>query len=114
MKFWSATRLTERTWRICGDNALGLEPITELGNPWFDTIPVTPIMDTQLDELAIKGILLPLREKVLNELKAKIDQNKRENWFEIYLAVFILMCNVEWILADVIDYTARHGMIVST
>ncbi|KAF2810818.1 uncharacterized protein BDZ99DRAFT_462132 [Mytilinidion resinicola] len=110
LSFWAATRLTERTWRICDSDTLGVEPFAEPGNPWNGIVPVTPIMDTQLDELAIKCLLLPLKDKVLRGIKRKIDEKKRENWFEIFLATFIVMCNVEWILSDVIDYTTRHGM----
>ena len=106
--------MTERTWRICGDNTVGLKPVSESESPWKGIIPVTPIMDTQLDELAIRGLLLPLKDRVLTELKDKVLQKQRENWFGIYLTIFIIMCNVEWELSDVIDYTSRHGMKVSS
>jgi len=93
---------------------LGLEPTLEPGNPWNHKIPVTPIMDTQIDDLVIKGILIPLTVRFLNNLKDKIDEKKRENWLDIYLAIFIMMSNVEWILKDVVEYTDRHGMKVWT
>ena len=70
-------------------------------------------MDTQLDELAIGALLNPLRERILFKLKAKIAESRRENWFEIYLTCFILLCNTEFILSDVIDYSERHSIKVS-
>lgn len=69
-------------------------------------------MDTQLDEIVIRHQLIPLKDKFLIELQEKIYQNKKENWLEIYLAIFIMNCNVEWILKDVVTYTARHGILV--
>lgn len=70
-------------------------------------------MDTQLDELTIKSLLNPLRFELLRLLKEKIHERKRENWFEIYLAIFIIMNNVEWLVADVVDYASRHVLPVS-
>lgn len=91
---------------------LGLDPSDEPGNPWNGIIPVTPIMDTQIDDLVIRALLIPLTHRFLKGLKAKIDEKKRENWLEIYLSIFIMMSNVEWILKDVVEYTNRHGMKV--
>ena len=107
-----ATRLTEKPWRICGEQTLGLLPRDQPDNPWNGIIPVTPIMDPELDDIVIRGQLLPLRQLFLTELKQKIDERKRENWLEIYLSMFIMMCNVEWILKDVVEYTTRHSMVV--
>ncbi|KAH7377963.1 hypothetical protein BKA64DRAFT_246767 [Cadophora sp. MPI-SDFR-AT-0126] len=114
LSFWVATRLTEKPWRICGEQTLGLLPRDEPDNPWNGIIPVTPIMDTELDDIVIRGQLLPLRQMFLTELKQKIDERKRENWLEIYLSMFIMMCNVEWILKDVVEYTTRHSMVTSS
>lgn len=75
---------------------MGLKQISDPENPWNGMIPVTPIMDTQLDEIAIKGSPLSLKDRFLRELKGKVHQKQREDWFEIYLTVFIIMCNVKW------------------
>ena len=91
---------------------LGFEPPSEPGCPWNGIIPVTPVMDTQIDDLIIRGQLIPLTHRFLKGLKNKIDERKRENWLEIYLSIFIMMSNVEWILKDVVEYTNRHGMKV--
>ena len=70
-------------------------------------------MDTQLDEIVIRGLLLPTSARLLRLLDEKIKVRKREDWFEIFVAIFIVMSSVEFIMADVVDYTARHGMEVS-
>jgi len=113
LNLWVATRITERSWRICGCETLGLEPVSESENPWRGCIPVTPIMDTQLDDIAINGLLLPSSTRLLQLLEQKMEKRKKEDWFEIFVTIFIVMSNVEFILADVVDYTERHGMKVS-
>jgi hypothetical protein len=69
-------------------------------------------MDTQLDEIAI-GILKPCGAQFLSLLKEKILARRQEDWYEIHLAVFIVMSDMEQILHDVQDFTQRFGMKVS-
>ena len=107
------TRLTETVWKVCDGDDIDLTPPDDPESPWYNTLPVTPVMDTQLDELAIRDVLIPLRDKLLEQLNDKILERKKENFFEIYLATFIAMNNFEFIFSDVIDYTTRHGMTVS-
>lgn len=67
-------------------------------------------MDTQLDQIVIKGILVPLRIELLQELQKKISEYGRANWFEIYLTIFILLSNTESILAHSREFARRYGM----
>ncbi|KAI1456475.1 hypothetical protein F4805DRAFT_475821 [Annulohypoxylon moriforme] len=118
LMYWVATRFIEKPWRICS-NLPDFEPPYDPLNPcdpngvrcpFNGIIPVTPIMDTQIDDIAIRSILGPLETKILNELDQKIHEKKRKNWFEIYLATFIMMNNFEFVFTDVVDYTSRHGL----
>lgn len=116
---WSATRMIERFWLICGEDKLGIPPLQfDIGpcrrNPHVEAAPVTPLMDTQLDELAVTKVLIPLRAKFLRLLKEKTLAKKKEHWYEIYLASFIILHNFERILQHFIDYGRRFGMNVST
>src|SRR4051812_2071355 len=102
--------MIERFWLITGDDMLGLPPMTErIGpcryNPYIKAVPVTPIMDTQLDELAIKHVLIPLKLKLLGLLNEKILEKKRENWYEIFLATIIILHNSEIVLGQVMDFS---------
>lgn len=105
--------MIEKTWRICGEDKLGLEASTDPANPWNGIIPVTPIMDTQLDQIVIRDFLVPLRVFLLQELQEKIRGYKRENWFSIFLTIFILLSNTESILAHSRRFSRRYGMGVS-
>ncbi|KAI1374760.1 hypothetical protein F4677DRAFT_155055 [Hypoxylon crocopeplum] len=110
LTFWVATRFIEKPWRICSDGLPGFESPHDVQCPFSGIIPVTPIMDTQIDDIAIRSLLNPLGMKILEQLHRKIHERKRENWFEIYLATFIVMNNFEFVFSDVIDYTKRHGL----
>jgi hypothetical protein len=116
--FWSATRMIERWWLICGTDLLGIRPMEHnMGpcrrNPFMDAIPVTPVMDTQLDELAIRGVLVPLKANLMRLLKEKVLAKKKEYWYEIYLASFIILHNSERVLEHMVDFSRRFGVSVS-
>lgn len=93
---------------------IGLEPTTEPGHPYNDYIPVTPIMDTQLDDLIIRYLITPLTTRFLKRLKDKIEERKKENWLEIFLAMFIMMSNIGMVLKDVVERTTEKGLKVRT
>lgn len=92
---------------------MGVQPTDELGHPYDGFIPVTPIMDTQLDDLVIRDLLVPLTNQFLKRLKAKIDERKPEDWLEIHLAMFVMMSNIGWIIKDMIAMTSWKGLKVS-
>lgn len=99
---------------FCGGAQIGLEVTNEPGHPYHGFIPVTPIMDTQLDDLVIRDLLTPLTERLLKRLNEKIFEQKRENWMEIYFAMFIIMSNIGWILKDMVTMTTWKGLKVRT
>lgn len=95
LDLWSATRMVEKMWRITGEDTLGMNVVSDPEAPHFDIIPVTPIMDTQLDQIVIQYILEPLRQSILDELDTKVRQHKPKDFFETYLTFFILLCSIE-------------------
>lgn len=70
-------------------------------------------MDQQLDQIVIQWILKPLKQSILADLKRLIQERAKENWFEIYLTVFILLNNSEVQLAHSRQFAQRYGMSVS-
>lgn len=59
----------------------------------------------QIDSINAQQIIPPLRKKVLRTLESLIKSNKTQDWFTIYVAVFLLLHNVSVISAD----RRRHG-----
>ncbi|KAK0716678.1 hypothetical protein B0T21DRAFT_318606 [Apiosordaria backusii] len=100
LELWVASRLIEKPWRVKGqelldhvldDNHTFFDP----QSPYFGRIPVTPVMDTQLDKVVIRTILLPLKKSIQRSLQRLIEANKAEHWFTIYLCIFVLLSNYE-------------------
>jgi hypothetical protein len=112
LRLWAVGRVIEVSWEICGENSLGINPINDPSNPWHNTVPITPLMDTQLDQIAIKAVLDPLKAEVLAKLNEKIYLARPEDWMEIYLCVFILLSHVEMLAAHSNRFARRYGMPV--
>lgn len=107
-----AARLIETPWNICGEETLGIPRVTEADSPWYGTIPVTPIMDTQLDQIVIQSILSPLRKEVLQMLQAKFDKFQPKDWFELFATVFILLNTIEIATAHDHEFATCYGHVV--
>lgn len=69
-------------------------------------------MDTQIDDIVIRDLFMPLGQSILKVLDSKIGTRRRQDWFEIYLATFVIMNNFEFVFADVLEYSTRHGLKV--
>jgi hypothetical protein len=112
LELWAACRVIERSWMMCGEDTLGVERIADPTNPWKGTIPITPTMDTQLDQIVIQYILVPLRSKILTELQDKIKAYRPDTWFEMYLTLFTLLSNIEVGSAHANRFSKRYGLPV--
>ena len=112
---WVAARLIEAQFRVFNGGAMiGMEHVDEAGHPFDGFTPVTPIMDSQLDDMVIRNLIRPFCERFLRRLKDKIDQRKRENWLEIYLSLFIMMSNMGLVMKDMATQARWKGLKVST
>ncbi|KAF2761733.1 hypothetical protein EJ05DRAFT_183377 [Pseudovirgaria hyperparasitica] len=111
MDIWAATRLIERTWKLCGTETFGIHPTNRDDDPWIGHVPVTPIMDQQLDQVVIQKILRPRRGILLRELKLRMysDDLRKKNMFDIYLTLLILLNNAEMHLAGEREFALRYG-----
>jgi len=116
LTLWSSSRLIERTWRIIDAEKIGVQPFSGKGNPWEDIVPVTPIMDGQLDEIVIAEVLQPLRQGVLSQLSNILHSapKSKTEWFNVYLTCFILLNNNEFQMNHDNRYAKILGMPVRT
>lgn len=113
LRLWSFSRIIEQTWHICGSETLGLEKIPDPTNRWHGIIPVTPIMDTQLDQIVIQNLLVPLSRSLLHQLEDMVENHNRpDTWFEIYLTSFILMTTTESAAIHSKNFSKRYGLPV--
>jgi hypothetical protein len=105
----AVNRMIERDWTICTPEAIGLSTVDDEESPWHGKVPITPVMDTQLDQIVIRDVLTPLRQRLLSELQAKMETGQKEDWFEVFLVVFILSTNTEWLLRHSRNNAKRYG-----
>lgn len=114
LRLWSTNRLIERTWRLSGPEKLGMTPVADESNPWCGIVPVTPIMDQQLDQIVIRRILVPMKEELLKHLTNAIhdDRDSKNRWIEIFLTTFVLLNNCEIQLHQERQFAKRYGMTV--
>lgn len=108
----AASRIIERDWRICrGPADLGIPLVSDdETNPFFNSMPITPMMDAQLDQIVIHSFLLPTRDTLLASLQAKMTSpTKSSSFFEIFLTVSVLLSHAEWLLAHSHQNARRVG-----
>lgn len=108
---WVASRLIEKQFQVFNGGAmLGMKHVDEADHPFNGFTPVTPIMDSQLDDLVIRHLIHPICTRFLVRLKEKIEERKRENWLEIYLAMFVMLSNMALIQKDMATQARRKGL----
>ncbi|KEF59889.1 uncharacterized protein A1O9_04737 [Exophiala aquamarina CBS 119918] len=71
-------------------------------------------MDTQLDQIVIQSILLPLRKEVLQRLQVKFEKFQRKDWFEIFATVFILLNTIEIATRHDHEFATSYGHVSPT
>ena len=108
IKFWVAGRLIEDPWSIRGDETLGmtLDPLP--ASPFSTRIPVTPIMDFQIDNIVIYDYLRHMLDDIRKAMKARIMPIKKEDWFDIHLATFILLNHVDLTMKHDVEFASIH------
>ena len=106
--------MIEIPWEMCGLDTLGVSPVTDPTSPHKGRIPIPPIMDTQLDQVVIRSVLMPLREKVIQKFESLITPVKREAWWEVYLSSFIILNHIERLARHSVVHARTHTMRVSS
>lgn len=113
LKLWVCCRFIEEPWSIVGSETLGMSRDANPNCPYYDRIPVPPIVDLQIDLVVINELLKPELKTILKMLKTMLESNKAwTNWFEIYLAHFILLHNVELTMAHDLWFVKRNNLQV--
>jgi hypothetical protein len=110
IKFWVAGRLIEDPWSIQGSEALGMRLDPLPASPYSQRIPVTPIMDFQIDNIVIYDYLMDMLDRIRKAMKERIMPRKKEDWFDIHLATFILLHHVDLTMRHDIDFAISHNL----
>lgn len=111
LKLWVGCRFIEDPWSMTGSEVLGMSKDPNPNCPYHDRIPVPPIVDLQIDLIVINDFLQPEMRRIIRTLKTMLEsKDPWTNWFEIYLAYFILLHNVELTMAHDAWFVKRHNL----
>ncbi|KAK3318158.1 hypothetical protein B0H66DRAFT_477050 [Apodospora peruviana] len=110
LDLWAICRMIEIPWKICGQETLGIERVTDELNPHCGHIPIPPTMDTHLDQVVIKKVLHPLRDRLIKRFQKNIAPPTPEAWFETYLAAFVLLNHIEYLAKHSVSHAKLHTL----
>lgn len=71
------------------------------------------MLDYQLDTTVIGWMELSMK-KMLKQLWKVLLKRDKNDWFEVYITVFILIHNFEVVYENQVDYIQIHGDAVGT
>ena len=104
--------MESRSDRICGEEALGMEPQyygSKCANSGIILTP--PVFSAQLEVTVVATILQPAKKEVLRRLKDLIQEGRR-SWFTIYLSMFILLHSCALLTAAANKKARKQGLEV--
>ena len=90
LRLWVTSRISSMPEDVCGEDKIS-QKVEESSSPYYGTYPVAPVIYAQEETVLLTRIQRPLQKQVLAELDSLMKANKRENWFTIYLTLFILL-----------------------
>lgn len=112
MKIWILTRLAYEGYGIlAGSQHFQVQLVNNPKSPYNGTVPISPILDHQLDYLGIEE-MSKLKTNVLRCLKAKLTKRKQIQWYEEFLTFFVLLHNLEYVYGKQYQYMKRHESTV--
>ena len=107
LKIAIITRLMSRSFNITGSESLGIPRDMDPTSPYYQRIPIPPILDFQID-CAWMHKMEELRRFVVSHLKKMIMKHERENWYTIFLAIMVLLSNLEFLYQHQHRQMLRH------
>ncbi|CAF9928416.1 MAG: hypothetical protein ALECFALPRED_004053 [Alectoria fallacina] len=101
------SRLASKSFNIYGAITLGIQQEQDPDCPYYNRIPIPPLLDAQLDSLWMTKMAV-LRKKVLTELRAMIAQRGRKHWLMIFLTILVLLFNLEFLYQNQNEQTNHY------
>lgn len=111
-RLWVVCRLTSNPVFICGPETLGGTLITEPESKYYGRVPMPKIMTAQFECIEYTNFLRPWSKAVLKQLNDLVLAKKREYWFTIYLALFVLLHSCSMVTRRDAETARKWGMRV--
>jgi hypothetical protein len=111
LQLWVTVRMCTRSAHITGRETLGMVPDTgDMSYPMKGKIPIPPVLGAQINLIISHKLQAPLRSRILDRLQKLILAQKPENWFCVYLCIFVLLHNCSLLTEHDIGYARKHGL----
>ncbi|OAP64476.1 hypothetical protein AYL99_00448 [Fonsecaea erecta] len=101
------TRLLSKSFNLHGKESLGIATVDDPMSPYFGRKPIPPFLDAQIDQMWMQ-LLSKVKKRLLSELKRKIMGRKKEDWYQIFLSLIILIANLEFVYSVQNDQLRRY------
>jgi hypothetical protein len=101
------TRLMSKSFNITGSESLGIPRDTDPTSPYYQRIPIPPVLDFQIDRACMHN-MHELRRNVVSHLKKMTMKYERENWYTIFLTIMMLLSNLEFLYQHQHQQMLRH------
>ncbi|KAK1782241.1 hypothetical protein QBC45DRAFT_448642 [Copromyces sp. CBS 386.78] len=109
-RLWVVCRLTSNPVFIRGPETLDGNPINDPESKYFGRVPMPKIMTAQFECIEYTNFLRPWSKAVLKQLNDLVLAKKREYWFTIYLALFVLLHSCSMVTRRDAETARKWGM----
>jgi len=96
LDLWAGSRMCAFDRSLAGEETLGQRKIGDHSSPLFDQVPIPPMLDIQCDT-AIINWMRKLANTLMKNLWKRVERKNHDDWFEMFLAIFIMVNNVEYV-----------------
>jgi len=94
LRLWAANRLLMKGWQICGHEYLGMDIVDNIESPLHGTIPVSRVLQNQLDHL-LELEIVQTERLLLKNLQKAMRLSDRSSWIIIFLGIAIMLHAME-------------------
>ncbi|KPM43704.1 hypothetical protein AK830_g2898 [Neonectria ditissima] len=113
LNIWIGARMTQEFFCLDDDNDLGIDVVNDRNSIHHGQCPVPPVLDHQLDVLMIQE-MIRMKERIFTEIESILkSRNSRSKWYEVYLTVFVLLANLQYVYKSQVRWWEMHFETVS-
>lgn len=96
LRIWTGSKLCANERSLTGAELLGLTPVEDVTSHLYGHVPIPPVLDYQCDSVAIEW-MKSLTTDLLEAMTSRIKKRQHSEWFEIFLTIFVLLNNLEYV-----------------
>lgn len=104
---WACSRMCARNRGLDGEETLGQQKVADPSSPFYNQVPIPPMPDHQCGTVTIKW-MSTIATALIKTLE-KLSDKKRDDWLEVFLTVFIMVNNVEYVYGIAKNWLTSTG-----